>query len=197
MNNKFTLLIIDCQNDFVNKDGSLYVQGSENVTNNIIRFINEHRDDIEKIVLTTDYHPKDHMSFIGNGGEWPTHCVADTWGSEIDLELHTAVIESGIPFRYLRKGEVVDFEEYSASMYSCHHDGLFVLKTATDAVQIPTDNIVVCGVAGDVCVLNTLNDLVKQVPEDNITVLLRGVASLDDGKAIDDFVETYVDVNIV
>ena len=35
------------------------------------------------VVLTQDWHPASTSHFIEDGGVWPTHCVAGTWGAAL------------------------------------------------------------------------------------------------------------------
>jgi hypothetical protein len=67
------LIIIDPQNDFVK--GSLAVPGAEEAMNNIIKFIEDHKQDLGYIAVTLDWHPLSHCSFKEFGGSWPPHCV--------------------------------------------------------------------------------------------------------------------------
>ena len=75
------LIVVDVQNDFADPGGSLYVSGGEQT----IGFIN---DEIAAavtagsfVVYTQDWHPPDTPHFAKDGGIWPVHCVADTWGA--------------------------------------------------------------------------------------------------------------------
>lgn len=63
------LIIIDPQNDFVK--GSLAVPGAEEAMNNIIKFIEDHKQDLGYIAVTLDWHPLSHCSFKEFGGTWP------------------------------------------------------------------------------------------------------------------------------
>ena len=35
------------------------------------------------IVFTQDWHPESTPHFAKDGGPWPIHCVADTWGAKL------------------------------------------------------------------------------------------------------------------
>lgn len=61
------LIIIDPQNDFVK--GSLAVPGAEEAMNNIIKFIEDHKQDLGYIAVTLDWHPLSHCSFKEFGGD--------------------------------------------------------------------------------------------------------------------------------
>lgn len=75
------LIIIDPQNDFVK--GSLAVPGAEEAMNNIIKFIEDHKQDLGYIAVTLDWHPLSHCSFKEFGGSWPPHCVQYSEGAAV------------------------------------------------------------------------------------------------------------------
>ena len=50
--------------------------------------------------------------------------------------------------------------------------------------------IEVCGLAGDVCVLNTLKDLLAEYGAEKLRVLTTYSPSLDDGSTLGDFIKT-------
>ena len=54
------------------------------------------------------------------------------------------------------------------------------IKTIKEWIK-DIDNIVLCGVAGDICVLETLKNIVKHIGTDKVSVYLDGVASIDGG----------------
>ena len=39
------------------------------------------------VVATQDWHPESTPHFAKDGGIWPVHCVADTWGAELHPDL--------------------------------------------------------------------------------------------------------------
>ncbi len=53
---KNALLIIDAQNDFCDKKGSLYVKGAEDDMNRVASFIMRNMDELDSIILTLDSH---------------------------------------------------------------------------------------------------------------------------------------------
>lgn len=56
------LLIIDPQNDFVDKLGKLYVEGAEKAIENITQFLVKNIDCFKDIVITQDTHQRFHIS---------------------------------------------------------------------------------------------------------------------------------------
>jgi len=197
MAENFTLLIIDCQNDFTSPDGVMYIPKSEKIIPNICEFINKHKDNISRVLLARDNHPKNHCSFRGHGGGWPQHCVENTWGAEINPNIIDVLEKQKIDYFILNKGEVADFEEYSTSSYSKFMDGTFVLQTATDAKRVIDDNIVVCGATGDFCVKETLLDLCKYIPKIQVHVFIDGIISIDDNTQIMNLLEDKTDIQIM
>lgn len=80
---KKALLVIDMLNDFIHKDGSLYVGESSKLVKNIAKRIKEHRDSGNTIIYIMDNHLEHDKEFK----MFPSHCVAGEWGSEIVPEL--------------------------------------------------------------------------------------------------------------
>ena len=145
------LIVVDMQNDFAHPDGSLFVAGGDEIVGTI-------NDEIERaeaanatIVVTQDWHPPSTPHFIADGGVWPVHCVARTWGAELVDGLDPAHRADAV----LRKGTNGE-DGYSA----------FSMRTPGGDVDIPTglggllaergvERVVVVGLATDVCVSAT------------------------------------------
>jgi nicotinamidase/pyrazinamidase len=81
------LIVVDMQNDFADPKGSLYVVGGEEA----LPFVNAHIGAAgaagSLVVRTQDWHPVHTPHFAEDGGIWPSHCVAGTWGAEFHPEL--------------------------------------------------------------------------------------------------------------
>lgn len=193
---KFTLLIIDCQNDFTREDGNLYVPSCDHAISTICNFIKDNTAKIDRVILAKSNHPTNYCIFAHNGGSHPKYCVENTAGSKIDSRILDVIKKNNLKWFELNHGEVAEFEENSVSMYSRYIDNGFVLATATDARRVNTEDIVVCGVTGDVAVTSTINDLVKQFPEEHIHVLIGGVANVNQD-IIMNTIETYHNINII
>ena len=80
---KTALLVIDVQNDFADPNGSLYVRGAEIVIARINTEIAMATASNATIVATQDWHPESTPHFQKDGGIWPVHCVAGSWGAEL------------------------------------------------------------------------------------------------------------------
>ena len=50
-----------------------------------------------RVVYTQDWHPPSTPHFARDGGIWPVHCVADTWGAQLhpDLRVEGPVVRKG------------------------------------------------------------------------------------------------------
>ncbi|GMU73682.1 MAG: isochorismatase family protein [Burkholderiales bacterium] len=67
------LLVVDVQNDFVS--GSLAVPGGAEAIAPLNAAMAAFAAAGRPIVLSRDWHPADHRSFVQQGGPWPPHCV--------------------------------------------------------------------------------------------------------------------------
>ena len=186
MKEQITLVVVDCQYDFCNPAGTLYVEGAETAVNHILHFINTH-EGLAEVIFTVDWHQAKDASFTSQGGPWPPHCIAFAKGSQIDDRLVQACLDREIPYRVIRKGEVIETEEYGAFQHiEKLPDGSFRLSTMTDEVTCAGHRMVICGVAGDYCVLETLRNLLNGGLV--VEVFARGIVSIDDGSKLDGFV---------
>ena len=186
MKEQTTLVVVDCQYDFCNPAGALYVKGAETAVNHILHFINTH-DELSEVIFTVDWHQAKDASFTSQGGPWPPHCIAFAKGSQIDDRLVQVCLDREIPYRVIRKGEVIETEEYGAFQHiEKLPDGSFRLSTMTDEVTCAGHRMVICGVAGDYCVLETLRNLLNGGLV--VDVFARGIVSIDDGSKLNDFV---------
>lgn len=188
MNKKFTFIIIDCQEDFVNPTGPMAVPNALDALDAILRFMELQCDVISDIIFTVDNHPIDHCSFKKNGGPWPDHCVANTPGQQICNVLISTAKRLRIPFKIIKKGEYKNPEEYTAFHMSEIVDDQLIMKSKSDFALSKSNDFVFAGVAGDYCVLESIEDLAKVIGYEHITVLSDGVKSIDDGSTFENFI---------
>ncbi len=145
------LIVVDMQNDFAHPNGSLFVAGGDTLVGGINDEIVAARAAGGVIVLSQDWHPATTPHFVDDGGVWPVHCVAGTWGAELIDGLDPQHAASAI----IRKGTNGE-DGYSA----------FSMREPGSEVDIPTglagllrerkiERVVVCGLATDVCVSAT------------------------------------------
>lgn len=177
MKNPITLVVIDPQVDFVS--GSLAVSSAHEAMNYLAQWGLEHIEEIESVVFTSDQHPFDHCSFTSQGGVWPSHCVRYTEGAAITPELLPLVHEvyrRHIPFCMVEKATTPERDSYSAFS-----------ETVPSAIR-QAQRIVLAGIAGDYCVLESLKDLIRHGYAERIALLSAGIAHIDDGSTLRDFV---------
>lgn len=175
------LIIVDAQHDFCNPSGSLYVPGAEKAVEKITELIRENL--VTDIIFTVDWHPNNHCSFSENGGPWPAHCIEYSKGAAIEQSILDAVKDLKIPYRVVEKGCKDYLEEYGA--FSGFSDQMEI------AEKFGEHEVIVCGVAGEFCVMSTLDNLNEFLVTDKLSVYLPGVASIDGGEKI----KNYIDKN--
>jgi nicotinamidase/pyrazinamidase len=145
------LVVVDVQNDFTLPEGGLYVRGGEEVVPVVNAYVAAARAAGRPVFYTQDWHPPTTPHFAKDGGVWPVHCVADTWGAELvdGLDVAGPVIRKGVG------GE----DGYSGFSVRDPESGE---TSATRLGSLLADggvrSIVVTGLAGDVCVAETALD---------------------------------------
>lgn len=174
------LLIVDPQNDFIS--GSLPVPGGETAMTNLSRYLKGASQNYALKIVTCDNHPWEHCSFQENGGPWPRHCVSHSQGAAIWPGLLESLYESPGPVKILLKGAKTAKDEYSIFQ---DESGKLALLGLLDEYAIK--GIDICGLAGDVCVLNTLKDGASLFGPGFFTVLPEFSPSLDGGKSLSEF----------
>jgi nicotinamidase/pyrazinamidase len=75
------LIVVDVQNDFADPGGSLFVQGAADILPLVNSEAKLAADAGAFVVYTQDWHPESTPHFAKDGGIWPVHCVADSWGA--------------------------------------------------------------------------------------------------------------------
>lgn len=137
------LLVIDMQVDFL-PGGALGVPKGDEVLGPVNRLLRLFNNQGLPIYASRDWHPENHCSFAARGGPWPPHCVAGTPGAafsnQLDLPAGAIVVS---------KADSADADAYSA------FNGT---NLADQLRERGVRRVVVCGLATDYCVLNTVID---------------------------------------
>jgi nicotinamidase/pyrazinamidase len=164
------LILVDVQPDFM-PGGALACHEGNAIVPGIDALLRTRR--FRHVVATQDWHPADHVSFASRHpgraaftqidlyGQpqtlWPEHCVQGSPGAE----LHPAIDWSALD-AVIRKGSDPAVDSYSGFRENHGPDGS---RPSTGLAgwlrERGVDEVVVCGLARDVCVLWTAQDAVE------------------------------------
>jgi nicotinamidase/pyrazinamidase len=164
------IVVVDVQNDFADPGGDLSVAGGDAVVPVINREIATATAAGAQVVYTQDWHPPSTPHFAKDGGIWPVHCIAESWGAE----LYPSLVLAGPTIRKGTNGE----DGYSG----------FTMRDPVSGVAITTEletllrergvtRVVVTGLATDYCVKATALDAARLGFE--TTVLADAIAAVD------------------
>jgi nicotinamidase/pyrazinamidase len=145
---KRALIVVDVQRDFC-PGGALPVPDGHCVIGPINELMRS--GEYFRIVMTQDWHPESHMSFLDNGGLWPVHCVQGMIGASLNypyLDVEKADL-------IIRKGQNPAIDSYSA-FFENDHSTPTGLSGYLDSLGI--EDIDVVGLALDYCVKYTAMD---------------------------------------
>jgi len=143
---KKLLIVVDMQNDFIT--GSLGSPQARAIVPFVREKIEAYKTNRDKVIFTRDTHEAGYLE-TQEGRQLPVvHCVAGTDGHDISGELDTAGCEI--------------FEKTSFGSLALAD---YVAETAGDA-----DEIEVCGLCSDICVVSNALILKARFPETVVTV---------------------------
>lgn len=181
MNNEKTFIwVVDCQHDFMDSDGKLYVDGAEDIKKNLKLMKDFILDKRLTTVYTSDWHYSDAEELSDNPdfiNTFPEHCMVGTKGAEIIDEIRPdnfgltvgwenpqKVNNLSYPSDILLQKDKFDFIE--GNQNSNH---------LLDVLGDQFDNVVVVGVAGNVCVNQAVLGLREKF---NVTVVTDVISDL-------------------
>jgi nicotinamidase/pyrazinamidase len=150
------LIVVDVQNDFADPAGGLSVAGGDRIIPTVNGEIAMAGNNGATVVFTQDWHPASTPHFAKDGGIWPVHCVAETWGAAFHPDLS---VPADAP--RIRKGANGE-DGYSG----------FTMRDPVSEKTIPTEleallreraigRVVVVGLATDYCVMATALDAAR------------------------------------
>jgi len=137
------LLLVDVQNDFC-PGGALPIKDGDRIVPVLNRWVEAAEKKQVPVYASRDWHPLRHISFEGEGGKWPPHCVEESKGADFhpDLKLPDGIVK-------ITKGVRFDKDQNSA-----FDDTGLASQLKRDGVR----RLWVGGLALDVCVLATVLD---------------------------------------
>jgi len=164
------LLVVDVQNDFADRAGSLYVGGGEEVVPFVNAEIERARAAGAAVLFTQDWHPDTTPHFQKDGGIWPAHCVQDTWGAAFhpDLAADGPVVRKGVDGRDGYSGFSVRHPE-TGDVAATRLESLLRVRGV--------ERVVICGLATDYCVVESALDARRL--GFRAVVLLEGIRAVD------------------
>lgn len=164
------LVLVDCQNDFMNPDGALYVPGAEKIKDAIVRTIKQKDLCFEWVILTQDWHSKEDYAQREESKLFPEHCLKGTRGAQVIDEIEHALQEACLDALEIR---------FTKPVFDIWAESLDFVDTIKREIR-PQDTIYVCGVATNYCVYQAikgfiaagfknvvmLTDAVKEIPDE-------------------------------
>jgi len=165
IDNTNALIIVDMQNDFM-PGGALPVEEGDQIIDSINQLSEIFKNLNGKIILTQDWHPKNHKSFASsyidkNPGDeyhsdgigpvlWPDHCVQGTKGAQFHEKLNIDLAHT-----IIRKGSNPEVDSYSAFIENDKKSETR-LKGYLNSLKIK--KMFICGLALDYCCYYTALD---------------------------------------
>lgn len=172
------IIVVDCQNDF-SSTGTLPISGGTELAIQIYDFINNLDRTKYKIIFSRDWHHLNHISFK----QWPVHCVKNTDGAKYIF-----------PLEKLDKDlELLKATKKNYDSYSVFYKNYFKSKLVKYLKSNDIHDIYVCGLAKDVCVLNTANDAIKNNYKTYIITDL--TLAIDNEKYIENINKKVIEIN--
>ena len=140
------LLVVDVQRDFC-PGGALAVREGDEIVPGINRVVAGFDRAWLPIFFTRDWHPPDHISFRGQGGPWPLHCVQGTVGAAFhpSLRVPTSAV-------VISKGDDPSKEAYS---------GFQGTDLEARLRGLGVKEVFIAGLTTDYCVKETATDARK------------------------------------
>jgi nicotinamidase-related amidase len=148
------LIVVDMQNDFI--DGSLGTPQARRILPSVKAKIDEYRKNDDEVLFTRDTHRDDYLE-TQEGARLPVvHCTEGTYGHSITEELDTC---GCTVFDKPTFGSLQLAEQVAAGNY---------------------DEIELCGLCTDICVISNAVILKARLPETKITVDARCCAGVNE-----------------
>lgn len=200
---KAALIVIDIQNDFC-PNGALAVADGDQ----IIEGVNRTSALFDTVVLSQDWHPRQHASFAtshekepfsnidlsyGSQTLWPDHCVQGTRGAEFHSTLQPTIDRANM---IVRKGTNIGIDSYSAFF---ENDKTTPTGLAGYLREKGIKQVVLVGLAYDFCVAYSAIDA-KELGFEVLVIqdLTRGIGMpIEQGTTIDATTAMFAERGVV
>jgi nicotinamidase/pyrazinamidase len=175
---------VDTQYDFMHADGKLYVPEAERIIDNLKRLTDYAHEQGIRVVASADDHVVSDAE-ISDRPDWkstfPPHCMRGTPGQE------------KIPETALRAAMVIEPERIDAKtlgdrvrahkgdiLFHKHRFDVFTNENVAPVVElVAPDDIVLYGVATDVCDKAAVEGLLERRPQTRLFVVTDAVKGID------------------
>ena len=173
---KRILDIVDMQNDFMNPQGALYVQGAEEVIPKANKFLQGiQKGDFDLALVKFDTHFTESYDKNPESEQFPPHCIFDSWGWKMAVDLPQG-LEKTLPVftmtknvfnMWAAKPDIKDIK-FTSKFNKRAYKNLFKIDgKARDrfmkAHKIGADTeVVMMGVASDYCVHDAMEGYLKR-----------------------------------
>jgi len=148
---KKILFIVDAQNDFCHKDGTLPCEGHEEAVNNIVKLLDNNKFD--EVVCTADTHDDDYKRTT-EGKHLPVeHCMEGTWGNFLNKKVYDALYQQ----HWIVLGKT-GFMVKPGSLKNIFNDDYWY-------------DVYICGFATDICVINNALLLKQFFPYSEVSLI--------------------------
>ncbi len=175
------VVVVDMQVDFGDRSGSLYVTGGEELVAPVNELVQQVANAGGRAYYTQDYHPAETPHFATYGGIWPPHCVEGTPGAELlpGLVVAGPVVQKGTDGK----------DGYSGFSVRDPLTGDTEVTVLGDTLRRDgVERLVVVGLAGDYCVVETAIDATRHGFTVAMPLALTRFVNLspgDDGRAVE------------
>lgn len=140
MENKKILVVVDMQNDFCSKGGSLSNPETISVVSNVINKIKEYKERGDIVYATQDTHYGDYLN-TQEGQKLPVpHCIKNTWGWELNDKVKEVLGDS----------EIIEKSGFGSIPLVC---GIEVDNILSTDSKIEVEYV---GVCTDICVISNV-----------------------------------------
>lgn len=154
------LIIVDMQNDFI--DGALGTPEAQAIVPNVVNKMKEHKNTNTIILFTKDTHKENYLD-TPEGKKLPVpHCIEGTSGWSIAKPIASEFKSDG--YMTYSSGTVINSRVLKPTFGS--YDLLKILDD--DAIEL--DEIELCGVCTDICVISNAIMIKNFFPDVKVTV---------------------------